>query len=176
MAQYGQPIVGTVEPWRQHVYDLFVTYYNNPLMIKHRNEGNYSIYMARVHALLGAEYRYLIAIVYKDNHPLNTTLRLSMLYWVSFQTRVLTVEYPWPGHEYTPRLWAPLNIPINMVYSDAKETRYKTSNQSLPILITLLPSRASYNTTGTVLNALETFQTIITFDLIWPQGQRRFAV
>lgn len=163
MAHYGQVLDNYFDPIKDDYYKYFITYFNNPVMTKLKNVDNYSMYIIKIHALLGIEYRYVIVFVYKDDNVIGGKEELKYLKWISLQTRTLKENYNVGTHTYIPKRLPELNHEINLVKKDEEQYIYETKD--LPIVITLLPKskNVDYNSTGNVLNALETYQTIISF-------------
>ncbi len=163
MAAYGQVIDSDFDPRKENIHALFAEYFENPIMTKVKDVDKFSVYMAKIHALLGVEYRYLIVFVDKDGATIGTTERLDRMKWVSLQTRTLTDEHKLQWHAYTPRRMENLDKKITLTYKNDKQYVYKV--QDLPLTITLLPKSKGldYNTSGSVVAALETYQTIVNF-------------
>jgi hypothetical protein len=164
MSQYGE-LIGVYNPVHAQIYEEFDKYFNHPKMTKIRDDGNYSIYMTKTYCLLSNEYRYLVAIVPKDTIPLDKTEKLSELPWVSFQTRTLPVNHKISPHSYTPTRTGFLGKIIDRTVKQENSSTY--SCPELPITITLLYPKNNgieYQNKGTILAALETYQTIITLN------------
>lgn len=163
MAQYGQLLNSSYNPQHDELYSLMVKYFNNPEMVKIRDTNGYSMYMAKTNSLLLVEYHYIIAFVYHDNKQVGYKERLSELKWSSLQTRTLREDHKLSVHDYIPTRMHGLDKKITLVNSDNNQYNYKVDG--LPITITLLPSGKQkgieYNTSGTVITALETYQTIV---------------
>lgn len=167
MASYGQILDPDYDPRKDDVYTLFTVYFGNPEMTKIKDVGQYSMYTAKIHALLGIEYRYVIVFVYRDESKLGTVEKLNVLKWISLQTRGLPDDHKIPYHSYVPRRMPELDKKISLKSkaetSDGME-QYIYTVQDLPITITLLAKKnASYNASGTVVLALETYSTIVSF-------------
>lgn len=185
MASYGQAFDPDYNPATKDIYTLFVSYFNNPDMTKLKNIPNpkgesYSMYIAKVHTLLGIEFRYIIAIVSLDKSNIGTREKLSRLKWLSLQTRTLTEDHDLKSHYYIPRKLIDLDKKIILRTKD--ETKYVYSVNDLPITITLLPQQSrlnkssssvdnkpsltDYTSTGSVVPAIETYNTIITWKVL----------
>lgn len=155
------------DPIRDNVYSLFVEYFTNPSMTKIKDVDDYSMYISKVYAILGIEYRYIIVFVPKDNKPFNTVDLLSNLKWVSLQTRSLTDNHSLSYHSYIPKRLASLDKKITLLRKDNNQYLYNV--EALPITIILLPKNIEknvnqeYSPSGTVVTAMETYQTIVTF-------------
>lgn len=164
MAFYGERLNYGYDPVRDDIYPLFSQYFENPRMVKIKDIDNYSMYMIKIHALLIIEFRYLIVFVKKNNEPVGDAKFLSQLEWESLQTRTLTDEHDIPFHVYNPRRFSLLDKQISLRPNNKKKYVYDVEN--LPIEITLLPKtnvELEYHNSGNVINALESYQTLINF-------------
>lgn len=161
MAYYGEIINKDYDPIKEDVYKLFVKYFGNPVMTKIKDINSYTMYMTKIHAMLGIEYRYLI--IFTKKNDIHST-ELENLKWVSLQTRTLTDEHDIPIHSYTPKRLPELDKKIKLEKREEKGYIYSVSE--LPLQIILVPkskSIADYSETGTVIIALETYQTLVNF-------------
>lgn len=167
MSHYGQLLDSGYDPSKDTLYASFVQYFNNPLMTKIRDTNGYSMYLAKMNALLGIEYRYIIIFIYQDEAPIGSKEKLDKLRWVSLQTRTLREDHRLPLHTYIPTRLPSLDKKITLFNHDTQQYNYKVEN--LPITVTLLPSGKSansgveYQASGTLVTALETFHTIVSF-------------
>jgi hypothetical protein len=165
MIQYGQIIEEGYDPNTKNIYKSFVDYYNNPMMTKIKNVNGYSMYMIKIHAMLGNTYRYLIVFVSEDGKLNNTQIGLDKLEWVSFQTRTLEENHDILKHSYQPRKTYPLNQQIKLIDRDEDKSVYEA--EDFKLVITLLHTKKGqkyqYQPNGTIVSSLETFQTIINF-------------
>ena len=166
MTEYGQVINPDYDPRKNNVYEAFTDYFNNPLLTKIKNVNEYSMYLAKIHAMLGNAFRYLIVFVSEDINPVGHTQQLKDCEWISFQTRTLPDQHDLKSHTYRVEKKPPLDQKISVV--TRSETHSKYSCETFPIEITLLHTRKNntyqYQPTGTIVSALETFQTIIKFE------------
>jgi hypothetical protein len=160
---YGEVLDIGFDPVREKIYPLFVEYFNDPTMTKIKNINGYSMYMAKTYCLLGIEYRYIIVFVREDKLPMLSKTTLENLRWISLQTRSLADEHNLPSHSYVPRRIPDLDQKITLVKQNSDQFVYKV--EKLPITVTLLPKTKGmdYNPSGSVVTALETYQTIINF-------------
>lgn len=158
-------IIEDYNPEQDKVYSLFTEYFENISMTKIKDVGSYSMYMAKIQAYLGIEFRYLIAFVPKDVYPVRKIVPLTALKWVSLQTRTLEDDHDIQPQAYRPRRMKGLDQGIKLVRKSDKEYIYEV--EDLPISICLLPKSTGleYNSTGSVVVALETYQTIVTINL-----------
>lgn len=165
MSEYGQMINPDFDPNKDNVYKYFYTYFNEPIMTKIKDVEIYSVYMTKIHAMLGNSYRYLILFIAKDIEKNGSTKKMSDCEWISLQTRTLEDFHNIKSHVYNAHRASYLNQKI--IIKDRGETQTSYDVESLPIIITLLHTRKNcsyqYNQTGTVVSALETYQTIVNF-------------
>ena len=85
--EFGQVINPEYDPSKNHLYKAFHEYFNNPILTKIKNVNNFTVYMAKIHAMLGNSFRYLILFVNRDVNNTGTEKRMEELDWVSLQTR-----------------------------------------------------------------------------------------
>lgn len=165
MSEYGQIINASFDPSKIFVYEAFYTYFCNPDMTKIKNVENFSVYMTKIYAMLGNAYRYLILFVNIDTNSVGAKKKMKDLEWVSLQTRTLEDSHNIPKHTYEVHKGPPLDQRINIIKTDEQKSIYEA--EKFPLIITLLHTRKNstfqYNKTGTIVSALETFQTIINF-------------
>ena len=167
MAQYGT-MIDEFASVNEDIYEMFTNYFNNPTMVKTKNEDRYSVYVCKLYCLLNKECRYIIIFTKIDTNNINDELPLKSLEWVSLQTRTLPYdEYNnIKSHGYIPKEIGPLLTKINRIKITDEASTYTCDDY--PIIITLLHTRTksslSYQNRGTVIAALETWETIITFD------------
>jgi hypothetical protein len=163
MAFYGQSLNSGYDPAKDYIYPLFTTYFENPKMIKVKNIDTYSMYITKIHAILGIEFRYLIVFIPSNNLPKGDEKFLGELEWVSLQTRTLTDDHNLSYHSYTPKRLKNLDKKIHLEHSDDKQYIY--SVDEFPLKVILLPRTKgiNYNSNGTIVSALETYQTLVTF-------------
>ena len=149
---------------------MFVEYFNNPTLVKSKDDNQHSMYLCKLYCLLNRECRYIIVFTEKnDSHP-GTLEELKNLKWVSLQTRTLPDNYENSVdmvHGYEPEGKGPLLAQIEKTNISEKATTYEC--YEFPLVITLLHTKKntadSYQKTGNIIKALETFQTIITFKI-----------
>jgi hypothetical protein len=161
MASYGQ-LLDAYHPQNEQMFKDFNEYFNRPAMIKIKDVDKFSVYMSKTYCLLSSLCRYLVVFINKDQMPIGTQEILENLSWLSFQTRTLPANHDLPPHSYTPRNLHPLNVPIVRTSMTDEVSTY--SCESLPLTITLLNVKSgssAYQEKGTLISALETYQTII---------------
>lgn len=161
ISKYGELIENGIDIVKSPIYNLLTVYFKNPKMAKLKDVGNYSMYISKNDAMLGVEFRYLIAFVNIDSEPVGNTEFLSNLYWVSLQTRVLKEDYQSPVYSYIPSRLQELDKKITLIKKDDRQYLYTC--QELPLHITLLPGSIEYQKSGSVIQAIETYNTILTW-------------
>ena len=164
MEQYGQ-LLDDYEPEKNTLYSAIAEYFNDPVMTKTKDTEQYSIYMCKTQCMLANVCRYVVAMNKTDLNPVGTQINLSSMSWDSFQTRTLSGKYPnVTSCGYIPNKKGPLSAIIERISQDEKSSEYKCNNFS--IKVTLINSKGSpaYQPKGTLISALETFNTVILFD------------
>ena len=163
MAFYGENLNTGYDPVRDDIYPLFSQYFENPRMTKIKDIDKYSMYIVKIHALLGVEFRYLIVFVPKNDFPNGDTKFLRQLEWESLQTRTLTDDHKLHFHSYIPQRIPDLDKKIQLKNNNDQQYLYSVTD--LPLQITLLPQTKglNYNSSGTVVSALETYHTLVNF-------------
>lgn len=167
MSEYGQVINPQYDPAKNDIYESFSTYFENPILTKIKNVKNYSVYMSKIHAMLGNAYRYLILIIENDHQAIGDTKPMESCEWVSLQTRTLEEQHRLKPHIYTVVKKPPLNQKINIKTRNETQSTYIC--ESFPLSVTLIHTQKNstyqYQPVGTIVSALETFQTIVSFDI-----------
>ena len=165
MARYGQIIDDTFIPERDDIYNMFCDYFNNPIMTKIKNEDSLSMYITKTYCLTSMSCRYIISFVQIDTNPIGSEQPLESLKWVSLQTRTLENKYNSKSHGYQPTLEGPLLAKIERHEITKEASTYFC--ETFPIKVTLLHTNKntsmSYQQKGNIINALETWETIITW-------------
>lgn len=165
MTEYGQVINPNYDPSKNYVYEAFSRYFNNPELTKIKNVDKYSMYAIKIHAMLGNAIRYLIIFIDRDVNPIGFKKPMGTCDWVSLQTRTLEDIHDVPTHFYKAEKKPPLDQVINVKNRDKDKSVYNA--EKFPLEITLLHTRKNhmyqYHPTGSIVSALETFQTIINF-------------
>jgi hypothetical protein len=165
MEQYGEILDGGYEPEKDYIYNLFTKYFNNPTMRKIRNQGNFSLYAVKIYGLLNKESRYLIVITNIDSNSIGTAEELRTIKWVSLQTRTLLEKMNVEVHGYSAISEGQLTATILRTGITKEASTYKCND--LPLIVTLLHTEKKdsnvYQPKGTIIAAIETYETIITF-------------
>ena len=158
---YGRPL-GTYEPVRYNFYAILSDYYENLSFVKLKDVEKYSMYICKVHSLLSKDFRYLIAMTNKDNHPPGYKVKLEEIPWKIFQSRTLPDNHTLPLHNYDSRRGTPLDSKINVIKRTKESTTYLNKEFSLEITLLHVRDREyEYPDSGSIVSALETFQTIL---------------
>ena len=166
MSNYGI-IIDDMASLNEKIYDYFIDYFNDPIMIKIKDQDDkLSVYGIKTYCLLSKECRFIICIIYKDKEQIGCKKYLSDLFWISLQTRTLPADYyNVETHNYIPVAKGPLLAKIERNKITKESSTYKCND--IPIIVTLLHTEKKnadvYQNLGTVINAIETWETIITF-------------
>ena len=142
------------------IHNLTSTYFNNPIMIKLKDENNESYYFTKIQTQLLNSYRYIIAITPIDNHPINKRTYLKNIPWISLQTRTLKTKYDIPSITYYSNVFDDYHIQV----IDRKKTYTTYTSNDFPIQIHVLVTSTNlfeYPEHATLSNALEKYQTLI---------------
>lgn len=152
------------DPEKEYTYRLMTDYYDNMNMNKIKDDGKFSIYMARLKCLLLNEQRYLIAVANRDQYPPSYQKPLADIRWVSLQVRNLMEDYNLSPQSYEMKRVPDFQRRLKVIHRDQEVTTYQVEN--LPVQLSLLHTRNmeyEYPDEGSLISALETFRTIIQF-------------
>lgn len=152
------------DPVKEYTYRLFAEYYDNMVLIKVRDDSDFSVYMARLQCLLLNEQRYLIALVPRDQFPPMYRQSLENLRWMSLQVRNLEEVYELEPQSYQMKRTPDFQRRIKISTRNSDVSTYTIDD--LPIQVSLLHTRGQeyeYPNEGSLISALETFRTIIHF-------------
>lgn len=147
-------------------YDLLSAYFDFPDMVKLRNDGvEYSVYGIQLPCMLLNEKRYLIALCPFDVVSIGKKKPLRDLKWVSLQARALSDEslYSLPVHTYTIKNEQKFSIPITLYHRSKKISTYRDDSNLEVSLLHQRNIEYEYPDHGTLVSAIETFQTILQF-------------
>lgn len=159
---YGE-IINTDIYNKNNIYELFVNYFNNPKMFKIKDIEHLSIYMSKTYCLLSRECRYIIVIVNKNEEKIMSYKRLNKIEWISLQTRTLFDNHDLPSHSYTSTKKTPLNCDIYFKDKNNNSINYYCKKYPINIELLYTEKNNEYQKEGTLISAIETYQTIITF-------------
>lgn len=161
MSKYGE-IINDMLDKDNNIQLILNEYFNNPTMIKLKNVELFSMYSCKLYCLLNRECRYIMVLKEQDNYPVGTALKLKDINWVSFQTRTLTDNHDLPVHGYTQNRTPILLSPIIRVNKNEEISEYVCDKfPKLKFFLLHKKNINDYQDKGTILSALETFQTII---------------
>lgn len=160
MSQFGK-ILEPYNPGHEQVYRKFAEYYSDPTFYKLKDIDPFSFYYLKIRCMLCRDNRYLIAMIPRNRYPIGTPQRLSELRWSVFQSRTLPEDHPIQVHSYQPR-WGILDQKLTVKNRTKEQTTYEC--QGLPLEVSLLHKKSElyeYPNGGSVVTALETYQTIV---------------
>ena len=160
---YGELVDEDYDPEHDYIYSMMVKYFNNPSMTKIKNQNQFSMYACKVYGLLSKEHRYIIVFTYLNAEPVGHVVGLRDIRWINLQTRTLTDNLRCTTHSYIPTNDSPLNVGITRTETTPQSSTYLC--KSFPkVSVTLLnSSKRNYQNEGTIVAALETYETIISF-------------
>lgn len=166
--QYETAPIMTGDSKKNNVYSAVSSFFPGFVMTKIRNIGQYSIYKAVVQCLLCDGVRYLVVITKNDNSRPGTKIPLENLQWESFQTRF--DENDQEVKEFN-ILAFPHNQPSKSILADRITLSSKSPKSNhyicdtLPLKVEILKEKEDefLSDTGTVISALNIYNTIITF-------------
>lgn len=160
MMKYGE-LINDVEK-DILLYKCFTEYFDNPMMTKIDSKDGKSIYSVKIKGN-SMDNKFIIVFVNEDNLNIGRTKHLSELSWDSLQTRTLNnVTYNVITHSYEVRKYRDLLHPIHKKEANDKSCVYTCDG--LPIRVVLLNYKNqyhSYKEKGTMLSAIETYNTIL---------------
>jgi hypothetical protein len=164
MDKYGK-LIETLETPHSVVYSIISSYFDDPVMTKVKVNSNIAFYAARAPSFMLREYRYLIALVTDNKAPIGDQAKLSEIPWVSFQTRTLEEDWRLKTIEWSDKSDQKYKEIIKQIRREEDTFYYRTSKYPIEIaLLTPKKTFPSYQPEGTILRALETFQTVIIFN------------
>lgn len=166
MTEYGHIINPNFDPSKNILYEAFCDYFNNPTVTKIKNVEQFSVYMVKIFSMIGNAYRYLVLFVNIDSNNIGFKQSMKDLEWISLQTRTLEDYHDIPIHRYKAVTNIPeLNQSLHIKTRDEKQSMYECEN--VPLVVTLLHTRKNYvmqyPNKGSIVSALETYQTIFNF-------------
>ena len=161
MANYGSIIDEGVEA--DAILDYFDDYFNHPTLYKIRDiQSKFSLYMVKFYCMLNNKCRYLTVILPMDENPVHFPFKLRGVKWISLQTRELAENHKIPTHSYQPSNYLPLNKKIQRVEQVESYSSYVCDDYGLTIKLLHTKGMNEFQSKGTLITALETYQTIIT--------------
>jgi hypothetical protein len=174
-AQMKQKLFSNPVDEKSYIRKAFSELYKGVIMTKtsewnQEPYGVYGIYKARLNSYTMGDMNIIIAIVPEDDLPLGTRKLIDSLEWVSFQTRVMTnVKKDLNGfnlqmQNYMIKGDSILNDRIKAIKETHTKMIYNTSNLPLKVEILKLNEDDTFSEEGSIMSALEVFQTIITLE------------
>lgn len=149
---------------RSKTYQLFLNYFDNPIVYKLHNTNGFSIYICLL-ASTFSTHKYIFLTTYKDDTPEMTKVPMGNLQWISLQIKLLNKKYNIPVHIYSIKKTYPFSTKIKLIEKTDEYYKYKLVDLDLPIYISLIiqSKRDYYVEDGSIVSALETNKTIINF-------------
>jgi hypothetical protein len=128
-----------------------------------------SIFKAVIDPLTSSpDVKYIVAIVpTRFSEPLGSVVPLSNLDWINFQTRsTMKPSDEFNGYKLRPQQYSipkqsVLHSRIKCEHEDDKKWTYKSANVPVTVEIIIQKENESFAQEGTIISALELFQTII---------------
>lgn len=161
MSTYGLVIDDEVES--NALLDYFDEYFNHPTLYKIKDiDAKYSLYMVKIYCLLNTQCRYIVMVVPYDTNPVHFPMELRGVDWVSLQTRELSENHKIPNHSYQPANFPPLMKKIQRIDQTENMSTYICNDYPLTIKLLHKKGINEFQSKGTIISALETYQTVIT--------------
>lgn len=158
----GEPFVSNNNN-KKYIYNLFTTYYNNPIMtkLKYDKSSNSSSFYVKIYSQLLNKYHYLIVNIYNDEHPIMSKIYLKNLNWFSLQTRILETNYKVDTINYNNN-----NLDEIYLFVDSRNNNITTyKSKLLQINVYVLHTKDNnlyeYPEKATLSQALEEFKTLV---------------
>lgn len=160
---YGVLIDNGYNPYE--IYPHFVKYFKNPIMTKIKDQDKFSMWVSKIYGLLSKEHRYLIVFTDIDTNPVSSTQNLENLHWVNLQTRTLNENMNCKVHSYIPSNDTPLRVTIKRETITNASSIYTCDDLPLSIVLfhTAKKDKNTYQNQGTIVAAIETYETSISF-------------
>lgn len=164
--QSPQPKIKSVDDQlKQNVYKLIIDLYPKLVCTKIKDvEMKYSIYYAKIRTRLTIGYRYIVVIVPADKFIAGTQHPLSVLPWISFQTRVLNEEYKLTEQPHSQPDKGVVDycekLKFHQEHRDETQTYYRSNVLNCELLLLhnpKNPSASSYPPTVDLKSALDSF-------------------
>lgn len=154
---------------KTEIYKAINNIYKSFQMTKTNQFENYGVYKARVECYICSDNRYIVAIVENDNDSIGTVKPLTELNWISFQTRIIKTIDEFKRFNMFPKSYSLptksiLNDKIIKIGETKEKSVYQTENLPLDVEILHLNENETFQDKGTVIAALEMYQTVITFN------------
>ena len=161
MTEYGYIIDEDLVEYKRKIYDLFTSYFNNPVLTKIKDDDQHSVYAVRLNVQL-RENRYILVTCKKDVFLPGTRFPLNDIRWNSFQTRSLNKELECGNFTYMSKKTNPYSTRIFLIDRYDKMTTYSCKDYKISLcMLHTEETKYQYPEIGTISGALETYQTII---------------
>jgi hypothetical protein len=149
------------------VYRAFLLYFGNPECTKNNDaQANHSTYLVRIYSLL-AENRYLFLIAEQDFQPRGTTRFLADIKWLSFQTRILSLDVSLEEHAPPKDNNGVFDNKLALRKRDKEAGKVIYQCFDNPLIVELLPTKKGsvhdYPEQVTLEAAVDTFQCVVYF-------------
>jgi hypothetical protein len=161
MSRFGEQI-DVIDNSHLEVYNDFIDYFGNPIMTKISSMNNNSIYAVRRSINNDNGNKYILVNTKEDGHSIGFTKPLSDIQWDSFQTRVLKKDYDVLNHTYETRKFSKFETSIHRIEKQENSSTYICNG--IPVKVILIDSKKqyfNYKDKGTLLSAIETYNTIL---------------
>ena len=154
-----------INPDKEFLYQLLDRYYDSPMLLKIRDDPEFSMYGVQLPCFLLNEKRFLILLCPRDAFYKNSRRSMKDLRWVSLQARSLNDPdmASLPLHTYQIKRDVQYALPLTIFHRSVQVSSYRLDEY--PLEVSLLHARSNnefeYPKEGTLVSALETFQTIL---------------
>ena len=153
-----------------HIRSAINSVYTDFNMVKTMQSGPWGVYKAQVATLLSGDYKYIVCIVQNDSIPLGGIVPLNKLPWNVFQTRsTLNISQEMNGYSLRPQGYAIPSSRKSLIYDkikmiDENDKKCIYLSDTLPVKVEVLKTKSDEwrAPEGTIVGALELFNTIIT--------------
>lgn len=165
MSQYGYVIDNDLDFSKREVYQLFVNYFNNPILSKIKDEADHTLYGAKIGLLL-RDNRYLLVSSPKDTYSVGQTFKLEDIKWTILQTRTLSEDYNCNSFSYNPSKKHPYNTRIFIDKRYDHMSTYKCKDLNLTVcMLHTDNTKFQYPDIGYLAGALETYNSLFKIEI-----------
>jgi len=145
-------------------------FYDNPQMALLKKDGGFAMYVCKLKCLLNVN-RYLFAITSdSDTKKIGDIVNIEDIEWQALHIKQVSevISVPIKEHEYTPKRIPYLDHPIEKTKMTDTESFYKCPYHKL-LKVKLIHEddnpKEQYQNKGNLLEALETFMTVLSFEV-----------
>jgi len=167
--QYGE-VFDDYSPDNTMFYLAISRFYDNPKMALLKKESGFAMYVCKLRCLLN-ENRYLFAITRdSDTKKIGDIINIENLEWQALHIKQVSelIQVPLKDHECAPKRIPYLDHQIEKINSTDDESFYKCPYHKL-LKIKLIHEednpKEQYQNKGNLLEALETYMTVLSFDV-----------